>query len=98
MVATAPRTAYLTDEQLAFYRENGYILIKGLLSPQEAADYRRECHELAERLSQARNIDATWGSAREGVAGAADTRILHCHDVQFQSAAFSKLIVDDRLT
>src|ERR1044071_1562995 len=88
----------LTPEQLGFYQENGYLLFKGLLSPDEAALYRRECHALAERLSAIRNIDATWGSARESVAEAKDTRILHCHDVQFYSAAFSRLIVNERLT
>jgi ectoine hydroxylase-related dioxygenase (phytanoyl-CoA dioxygenase family) len=98
VVAIEPRTSYLTDEQLAFYQDNGYLLVKGLLTREEAAALRQECHELAERLAVAHNIDATWGAAREGVAGAQETRILHCHDVQFQSAAFSKLIVDDRLT
>ncbi|MCS6775147.1 MAG: phytanoyl-CoA dioxygenase family protein [Chloroherpetonaceae bacterium] len=88
----------LTPEQLAFYRENGYLLVKGLLTPEEAAFYRRECHELAERLSTQANIDATWNSAREGVAGATETRVLHCHNVQFYSAAFSRLIVDPRIT
>jgi ectoine hydroxylase-related dioxygenase (phytanoyl-CoA dioxygenase family) len=53
---------------------------------------------LAARLSRYGSIDATWGSAREAVAEAAKTQIFHCHDVQFQSAAFSRLIVDDRLT
>jgi ectoine hydroxylase-related dioxygenase (phytanoyl-CoA dioxygenase family) len=98
MVATTERTSYLTDEQLAFYRDNGYLLVKGLLTPEEAAAYRQECHDLAARLSTAHNLDATWGAARQGVAGAQETRILHCHDVQFHSAAFSKLIVHDRLT
>ena len=88
----------LTEEQLAFYQENGYILVKGLLSPTEAAAYRQECHALAARLSAFKSIEATWGSAREGVAAAQDTRLLHCHDVQFYSAAFSRLIVDERLT
>lgn len=86
----------LTEEQRAFYAENGYLLVKGLISGEEAARYRRECHELAERLSAQRNIDATWGSARQN--GGANTSILHCHDVQFQSAAFSRLITDERLT
>jgi ectoine hydroxylase-related dioxygenase (phytanoyl-CoA dioxygenase family) len=86
----------LTHEQQAFYEENGYLLVKGLLSRDEAAMYRRECHELAERLSAQRNIDATWGSAR--AQGAAHTSVLHCHDVQFQSGAFSRLISDERLT
>ncbi len=88
----------LSGEQLDFYRENGYVLVRGLLTPDEAALYRRECHDLAERLSRTRNIDATWGSARAAVKGAEQTVIQHCHDVQFHAAAFSKLLVDDRLT
>src|SRR5688500_11474243 len=88
----------LTTEQVEFYNENGYLLLPGLISADEATELRREAHELAARLQQHHNIDATWGSAREGVQEAAKTQILHCHDVQFQSAAFSRLIVDERLT
>ena len=87
----------LTEEQIAFYRENGYVVVPGLLTPPEAAAYRQETHELMVRLSAIRNIDATWGSAKD-IAGGAQTQLLHCHDVQFQSAAFARLIVDDRLT
>ncbi|MGH8240527.1 MAG: phytanoyl-CoA dioxygenase family protein [Steroidobacteraceae bacterium] len=83
-------SADLTD----FYQQNGYLHIKGLLSRAEAASYRKELHELAERLG---DRDATWSSIR-----AADqtqrTRLMHCHDVQFQSAAFTRLLVDPRLT
>jgi len=88
----------LTPEQVAFYQENGYILVRGLLSPAEAAEYRREGHELIERLQKIRDVDATWGAARQLGPEAAQTKLLHCHDVQFQSAAFSRLIVDDRMT
>ena len=88
----------LTPEQKAFYEENGYVLVKGLLSPEEAADYRTECHNLAARLMERKSIDATWGSARASVAGAENTVIHHCHDVQFQSAAFGRLILNERLT
>ena len=87
----------LTQDQIDFYNENGYLLIPGLLSREEAAAYRAETHALAERLSQIRNIDATWGSAKEAGMGAM-TSLQHCHDVQFQSAAFSRLIVDERFT
>jgi phytanoyl-CoA hydroxylase len=87
----------LTDEQLAFYRENGYVLVRGLLKKREAAMYRQETHDLIQRLSAIRNVDATWGSAKD-IAGAAATQVLHCHDVQFHSAAFARLIVDERLT
>ncbi|HLJ53786.1 MAG TPA: phytanoyl-CoA dioxygenase family protein [Chthonomonadaceae bacterium] len=88
----------LTPEQKAFYDENGYLLVKGVLTRDEAAAYRAECHALAARLMERRSIDATWGSARASVAAARDTVIHHCHDVQFQSAAFSRLIIDPRIT
>jgi len=88
----------LSPEQIEFYRENGYILVKGLLSPEEAALYRQETHDLAARLSAHKNMDATWGSAREAMPEAKDTKIMHCHNVQFYSAAFSKLLVDERMT
>ena len=88
----------ITQEQLAFYQDNGYLLVEGLLKPEEAAVYRAECHALAERLSAHESLDATWGSARQAVAEAQKTVVLHCHNVQFYSAAFSRLIVDPRLT
>lgn len=88
----------LSQEQRDFYQENGYILVKGLFSKEEALSYRKECHDLADRLSEKNNIDATWKSAGGVVAPEKQTIILHCHDVQFYAAAFSRLLVDDRLT
>lgn len=88
----------LSAEDLAFYRENGYILVRGLLRPEEAAGYRDEAQGLIARLQRIRNVDATWGAARALSPEAAGTQVLHCHDVQFQSAAFARLIVDERLT
>jgi ectoine hydroxylase-related dioxygenase (phytanoyl-CoA dioxygenase family) len=86
----------LSREQIGFFNDNGYLLAKGVLSPEEAAACREECHALAERLARSRNIDATWGSARQ-LEGAQDTKILHCHDVQFYSARLARLIVDERV-
>src|SRR5687768_5955901 len=71
----------LSHEQIQFYRDNGYVVAKGLLSKSDATMYRRECHDLAARLMKHKNIDATWGAAREAVASAKDTVIQHCHDV-----------------
>ena len=95
----------LSFEQQEFYRENGYLLVEGLFSREEAESFRRESHELIERLSAVRDVDATWGSARQAMGKSAGmngtmtaTVLQHCHDVQFHSAAFSRLIVDERLT
>jgi len=87
----------LTPEQIDFYQENGYVLVPGLLTPDEAAYYRQEVHDLMERISNYRHNDATWESAR-ALAGERKTVLQHCHDVQFYSAAFSRLLVDERLT
>src|SRR3954454_275946 len=87
----------LTDDQRAFYNDNGYVLVSGLITKEEAAALRTESHELATRLSAKRNIDVAWGSGKEAVKGAENARLLHCHDVQFQSALFSRLLMDERV-
>lgn len=83
-------TMTLTVEQRRFYDENGFILAPGLLTADEAADLRAEAHAIAAEQGAA---DATWGSVRSG-----DTRLTHCHDVHFRSAAFTRLLVDPRFT
>ncbi|MFE0649487.1 phytanoyl-CoA dioxygenase family protein [Streptomyces sp. NPDC059534] len=79
----------------AHYVEHGYVLVKGLLSTAEAAEYRRSAHEVL--ALAASGGDPTWDSAA-GLAGGAPTRLRHLHDVQFHSAAFSRLLVDERFT
>lgn len=89
----------MTNTELEFYRKNGYVLLRGVLTAEECAAYRAELHGLARRLEERnRAHDATWGSAKDGVAGGKPTQLKHCHDVQFYSAAFARLIVDERLT
>lgn len=86
----------LTQDQITAYADDGYVLIPGMFSSDEAAAYRAECHALAARLSKKADMDATWAGAKALVAE--KTTILHCHNVQFYAAAFSRLLVDDRLT
>lgn len=79
----------------ATYGEQGYVLVKGLLSREEAASYRAESHALMERLSRGSN--ASWGSAAK-VSVLSSTRLQALHDPHFHSAAFSRLMLDPRLT
>ena len=83
----------LTQVEKDFYLEQGYLHVQGLLTPEEAAAYRAECHRLAERTG---NTDATWSSVRASADGQ-QLRLSHCHDVHFYSAAFTRLLVDERL-
>jgi ectoine hydroxylase-related dioxygenase (phytanoyl-CoA dioxygenase family) len=79
----------LSAEQRAVYAENGYLLVRGLLSPDEAAVLRAEVHAIAARQGP---TNATWASVAGG-----DTLLEHSHDVQFRSAAFTRLLTDPRL-
>ncbi len=89
----------LTREELGFYWENGYLLVRGLLSRGEALAYREEAHALMNRLIAGNaQVEATWESARGLVATAERTQLLHRHNVEFYSAAFHRLLLDDRLT
>jgi phytanoyl-CoA hydroxylase len=80
----------LSAEQRAHYDDHGYVLIKGLLSAEEAASYRAEVHALD---AQQGETNATWASVK-----GAGTALSHCHDVHFRSAAFTRLLTDPRLT
>jgi phytanoyl-CoA hydroxylase len=86
-------TIGLTDEQKQFYQDNGYILVKNVITKAEAAALRQDIHDLAGRLLKTRDINSTWDSAR-GLG----TQIINCHDVQWHCASVSRLIVDQRLT
>ncbi|SFR87377.1 phytanoyl-CoA dioxygenase family protein [Sphingomonas jatrophae] len=80
----------LTPDQIHAYRRDGYLHLRGLFSPEEAAAYRAEVHAIAEGQGP---TDATWESVKDGA-----TRLIHCHDVQFRSAAFTRLLLDPRVT
>jgi phytanoyl-CoA hydroxylase len=90
-------TLGLSAEQKAFYAENGYVIAKGVFSKDEARQLCDEAHALAERLQKIRSIDATWSSVKNADEST-KTIIYHCHDVQFQSAAFARMLVDPRFT
>jgi phytanoyl-CoA hydroxylase len=78
------------------YRRDGFVLVKRLLRSDEAAMYRAECHALLARLTD--EADAAWESARSLDGTGAGVALRHCHDVQLYSAAFSRLLVDERFT
>lgn len=96
MVATQTGAFALSNEQITAYNDDGYLVLRGVFPRDEMAELRREAHALIERLTRQHDVDATWGSAR-GLGDGRRTQLLHCHDTQFQSAAFSRLLVDPRL-
>lgn len=91
-----PREA-LSPEQISHYRDQGYLLVKGMFRREEASRFRKAAHELIERLSRTGVEDATWGSARKAAGESLATRIFHCHNVQFHSAELGGILYDGRL-
>lgn len=94
---TGEKSYRLEPEQIEFYRENGYLLAKGVFSREEAAYLREEGHALIRRLieTEAAGVaGAGWGSGAKVTD--LPRELLHCHNVQFQSAAFTRLLTDPR--
>ena len=85
----------LTQAQCDSYKENGYLLVERMFTAEESGAFRQEAHALIGRLSQHTDFNPTWGSASQIAEG---TKLLHCHNVQFYSAVFTRLLVDERLT
>lgn len=95
-LSTAPSTAPEHLDTLAdTYDEQGYVLVKGLLSKEEATEYRARSHELIARLD--RGDDPTWDAASD-VAMGRQTSLQHLHDAQFYDAAYTRLLTDPRFT
>ena len=48
----------LSADQIKSYQENGYVLVKGLFSKEEAAELRSEVHGIAEELRGRHGVGA----------------------------------------
>ncbi|MEV5967368.1 phytanoyl-CoA dioxygenase family protein [Kribbella sp. NPDC051952] len=90
ITSSRPELSALAEQ----YAADGFVLVKGLLSKDEAAYYRQRSHDVLAQLNN--HDDATWKSAMGLSDGA--TRLQHLHDVQFYDAEFAKLLVDPRFT
>lgn len=78
------------------YRRDGYAVVRGLFSADEAATMRAEGHATVARLAERYDVDGTWSTARDPAGNA--TALSHCHDMQLHAAAFAQRLFDPRLT
>lgn len=58
---TTPET--LSQEQITFYQENGFVKIPGIISEEEAARYRQRCLEISEEFKKAKDDGAAKQNA-----------------------------------
>ncbi len=87
----------LTPQQLEQYRRDGYILISGIFTTPELDEMERETDGIIERrLKQQGHMDSTWTG--DWKMNMPKTELLHSHDVQAHSAAWSRVLVHDHFT
>jgi phytanoyl-CoA hydroxylase len=89
----------LTPEQVEFWSENGYLHLPSVFTEEEAGFLCDEAHDLLNRHLDADSGGVSfsgWGSAKKVADG--PLKLFHCHNVQFQSSAFARMMVDPRLT
>lgn len=97
-----PSEHRLTPAELAHWREHGYVVAKGVFSADEAAALRSEAHALVERLRDTGQAPAV-GTQKDGgwasgsLVDEGPRALDGCHNVQFHSALFSRMVCDPRL-
>ena len=95
---------FLTGDQLAFYRTNGYIVLKQVYSPAECAEMAAAAERAEARIAAQRgtSMGEGWGGEwRDDLIVGADeenSQLLSIHDMQYQDAVFAKVLLDKRLT
>ena len=97
-----PSQHRLSPSELSHFREHGYVVAKAVFSRNEAAALRVEAHALVERLratgqapAMGTQKDGGWGSA--SLVDDGPRALSGCHNVQFHSALFARMITDPRL-
>jgi phytanoyl-CoA hydroxylase len=95
-------TTTLSPQQKQCYAENGYLLLKGVFTPREVNTMREEIEAMGARLPKTtKPAENGWGGqGREQMKeeGGQQTAMLSIHDLQFHSALFARLLLDDRVT
>lgn len=88
----------LTAEQIAFYADQGYLVVSGVFSPEELERMETEFDALVERRLAAGGYktDATWGG--DWKKDMPQMEIVHSHDVQKFSAEWGRVLYHPRFT
>lgn len=91
-------TFALAPEQVRFYRDQGYLLVRGVYDESELAEMRDEADAMIGRARLAsQNPTFLWGGKWLDDASRQKLDINGVHDPQFHSAAFSKAMLSPRL-
>ncbi len=89
----------LTDDQVAFYNERGYLRLPGVFSPAEVEFQSLELERLIDEWAQhGVGWRGPWRKAYMSAEDDARTQLAAMHELQNYSEAFMRAVVNDRLT
>ena len=89
----------LSEAQVDSYRRTGYLLLPGLISPAQLAELSTEYDELFRRKKEERGrLEAMWaGDWSQETSNTSNTSVLSIHNLQQHSAAFTRLLLHEKL-
>lgn len=89
----------LTEDQKAFYAENGYVVLDNLFTDEEFDEISSEYDNVFERALGSR-IEGTWSGEwqKDGMPQEKKDFTVHSiHNLQFHSATFMRLLMHDKM-
>lgn len=88
-----------TAEQLRQYEEEGYVLLDGIYTESELEDCCREYDAMFARAQgRGDELEATWkGNWQKSESASQATSVLSIHNVQYHSAVFLRLLLNEKL-
>jgi len=100
MPATLPLCPPLRDRAAisAFYAEHGFYHAKGVLGHADVARLEGDFDRIVEQLVRSGEvINARWNNDNTTALDGGGTEVIHTHQVQKYSAAWARILFDDRL-
>ncbi|KAJ9589693.1 hypothetical protein L9F63_017099, partial [Diploptera punctata] len=87
----------LTEDQLEFYKENGFIQLSNIFTSDEIDEISEEYRTLFKMKSDA-DLDTTWGGEdMHKLANQKKVTVSAIHNLQYHSAVFSRLMMNNNL-
>lgn len=75
------------------YDADGYVVVRGVFSPAEVAELEAAFDEIVRQLvASGEHLNSRWGGEAMDAMGAADTVVLHTHNVQYYSAVWARAL------
>lgn len=88
----------IQSQDVEFYKENGYLLVKGVFNPEEVAEMRTAVEQILKRFVQAnKDVNHTWQGDYIPEEELKQLDLKGFHDVHYHDAAFTKAVAHPKM-